>query len=328
MIILPNVSQKGIIMQKEGLDNSVLCLAKQGKVALLDGKLYGKVNSLGTRRELGSRHPNGDIMLSFLADGQKMIQPYYCRVVWLLSNGKIPNGHIVSHKNGEKGNNELDNLQLEEYCRDYNHPQRWSAEDVSWLESNYLIQSLPEMSKHLNRSTKAIRQKLRVLSAPQKRGAWALWTEEEDKMLTELYIQKKKVNEVANILGRSVNSVRLRANRILNAYRSDKHLQLHFRSENFYLSLKAKITRNTAGAKCCLCNYFKHIDLHHIDGDRKNNAIDNIASLCPNHHREVEAGEHPNEKLYCVWWRVYSDGSTTDKMDNRKEIKIRRCQNE
>lgn len=133
------------------------------------------------------------------------------------------------------------------------------------------------------------------------------WSEDEDNKLMELYKSNLSVEEVSKILNRSVSSIRLRASRYLNIYRSDKHIKEKFKSKNFYLSLKSKISSGTAGAKCCICGYDKHIDLHHIDGDRYNNMCENISSLCPNHHREVENSEHKDKKLYCIWWRVYSN---------------------
>lgn len=41
------------------------------------------------------------------------------------------------------------------------------------------------------------------------------------------------------------------------------------------------------GGKCEICGYCKHpeiLQVHHIDGDRKNNKIENLIVLCPNHH--------------------------------------------
>lgn len=86
------------------------------------------------------------------------------------------------------------------------------------------------------------------------------------------------------------------------------------------MSLKQTIRRGTSRSQCCLCDYSKYIDLHHIDGDNSNHIVQNIASLCPNHHREVENGDHTDKELYCLWWRVYSDGSLTDRYDNIEEI--------
>lgn len=37
--------------------------------------------------------------------------------------------------------------------------------------------------------------------------------------------------------------------------------------------------------KCLLCGFDKVVDLHHLDKNRKNNSINNMVGLCPNHHR-------------------------------------------
>ncbi len=37
--------------------------------------------------------------------------------------------------------------------------------------------------------------------------------------------------------------------------------------------------------KCVLCGFDKVTDLHHLDGDHKNNKSSNLVGLCPNHHK-------------------------------------------
>jgi len=37
--------------------------------------------------------------------------------------------------------------------------------------------------------------------------------------------------------------------------------------------------------KCLVCNESNIVDVHHIDGDHKNNDIENLLPLCPTHHR-------------------------------------------
>ena len=36
--------------------------------------------------------------------------------------------------------------------------------------------------------------------------------------------------------------------------------------------------------KCKICSFDKIVDLHHIDGNKKNNEKSNLMGLCPNHH--------------------------------------------
>jgi DNA polymerase III alpha subunit len=47
--------------------------------------------------------------------------------------------------------------------------------------------------------------------------------------------------------------------------------------------------------KCAICGWdITTPDVHHIDGDNKNNITSNLIYLCPNHHREVEFTRHIN----------------------------------
>lgn len=38
------------------------------------------------------------------------------------------------------------------------------------------------------------------------------------------------------------------------------------------------------GYKCFICEFDKIIKIHHIDGNHKNNVLENLVPLCPNHH--------------------------------------------
>jgi hypothetical protein len=189
---------------------------------------------------------------------------------------------------------------------------KWDAASDKYLMENYETISYQKLADHFGRSVHAIRNRLKILGAKRKRHC-ADWTIEEDALLKEMYEGGASVDEICEKLSRSTASVRLRASKKLAAYRDDRFLKLGFRSDkNFYYSLKTAINYKTAGAKCCLCGYAKHIDLHHKDGNRKNNHRLNISSLCPNCHREVENGEHKGKSLECIWWRVYSTGRTSE----------------
>jgi len=37
--------------------------------------------------------------------------------------------------------------------------------------------------------------------------------------------------------------------------------------------------------KCVVCEEYKVIDVHHLDGNRENNNVNNLIPLCPTHHR-------------------------------------------
>lgn len=42
--------------------------------------------------------------------------------------------------------------------------------------------------------------------------------------------------------------------------------------------------------ECLICGHKTSTDVHHWDGDGKNNKADNLVLLCPNHHREAHLG--------------------------------------
>jgi len=50
---------------------------------------------------------------------------------------------------------------------------------------------------------------------------------------------------------------------------------------------------NYYGLKCEICGYdecVRVLQVHHIDGNRENNAIENLIVLCPNHHAMITYG--------------------------------------
>lgn len=46
-------------------------------------------------------------------------------------------------------------------------------------------------------------------------------------------------------------------------------------------------TWNEVRKQCIICEFDKAVDLHHLDGNRKNNSRDNLIGLCPNHHKMI-----------------------------------------
>jgi hypothetical protein len=39
--------------------------------------------------------------------------------------------------------------------------------------------------------------------------------------------------------------------------------------------------------ECAVCGFSDVVEIHHIDEDHSNNAIENLVPLCPNHHRMI-----------------------------------------
>lgn len=116
------------------------------------------------------------------------------------------------------------------------------------------------------------------------------------------------------MMNKSQTVVRLRASRFFSGFRSDRHLRDIINVQNFYACFKLANQRGSIKSKCCLCKYDRYIHLHHIDGNRKNHHLSNVATLCPNHHGKITHGEHKKAKIYAIWWRKYSD-STLGKMN-------------
>ena len=49
---------------------------------------------------------------------------------------------------------------------------------------------------------------------------------------------------------------------------------------------------NHYGARCEICHYsvLKVLEVHHIDGNRTNNELNNLIVVCPTHHKEIALG--------------------------------------
>ena len=53
-----------------------------------------------------------------------------------------------------------------------------------------------------------------------------------------------------------------------------------------------KLTR-----RCVICGFDKIVELHHLDGNRKNNNRNNLIGLCPNHHKMFHTIKYKREIL-------------------------------
>lgn len=304
------------MIQKSKYDGHVIKLIESGNLEIdcENGVVRGsKIDMFGKRNVIGFS-ADGKFHITFLLNGKTVIYPL-CRAIYLAKHKIIKDRYKVYHIDGDVSNNRIENLSLAFSSRAFS-PLQWSKEEEDKLISLYQTNSYEKLSEMFGRSIKSIRHKIKNLSL-SKKDKRRKWTNTDDKLLETMYENRNvSINDIAIALGRSEDSVRLRANRICSKYRSDKHLRENFNEENFYLSIKRAKARGSAGLKCCLCDYDLFVELHHIDGNRKNNHISNISTLCPTHHVEVANNMHRDKKLYSIWWRIYSDGKRSEVKNN------------
>ena len=51
------------------------------------------------------------------------------------------------------------------------------------------------------------------------------------------------------------------------------------------------------GHECDVCGATGDLEVHHIDGDRSNNSLENLVPLCEEHHRAVHRGDDDVEEF-------------------------------
>lgn len=116
---------------KPDLENDMFFLKKVRNNEIL---VYedGKVINNKTKRKLGS-NPNGGYIRIGFKDYEinkiRLIQVN--RLVWLAFNGPIPEGITINHKNGNKIDNRLDNLELATYSEQTLHAFKLGLNKVS-----------------------------------------------------------------------------------------------------------------------------------------------------------------------------------------------------
>jgi hypothetical protein len=58
-----------------------------------------------------------------------------------------------------------------------------------------------------------------------------------------------------------------------------------------------KICFNKWEKKCVICGFDKVVDVHHLDHNNKNNDINNLVPLCPNHHMMLHTKKYNTEMV-------------------------------
>lgn len=88
----------------------------------------------------------------------------------------------------------------------FNEP--WSGEDIELL-TQYTQEgmSLDEMSNRLQRSKKAVRMRQQAMGIYTPKPVARLWSAEDDQTLKSMYTDGVSFEEIAENLGRTVNSI-------------------------------------------------------------------------------------------------------------------------
>lgn len=281
--------------QNSKLDKIILDKIRDGSISVdaETGLIYGISLDLSGKKKPIGHCTKGEFLLT-IVDGEHKRNAHISRIVWLSVHGPIPENKIISRVIG-KSDNSITNLKL---IDDEQH-KNWSKDELKYLSANF-DKPYSMLCDRLNRSYKGVYNKAKSLGLISHIQPIA-WSDSDDHKLLELKSKGISVAEIANILGRTYVSIVNRTRIILS--RRPK-----VSNKNFYRSLRDRIKCGVSIGFCCICDYNKHIELHHIDSNRKNNNILNICTLCPTHHTEADAGEISNEQLFSVWCDVSTTG--------------------
>jgi len=126
--------------------------------------------------------------------------------IWLINNYKLMKIHELSKYLGRtipSINNKLIKLN----CAKSIDKKHWTQKDINYLTDNYKKISIKTIAQNLHRSKKQVYCKLyaikHCIGNGRKRGG-----EEENQKLLILYNENKNLNEIKEILGLSINSIR------------------------------------------------------------------------------------------------------------------------
>ena len=114
-----------------------------------DGKIF---SNWGKHYMLGSPDRNGYLTICMRTKDKKSMVYLFHRVIWFYFNGEIPEGLEINHKDEDKSNNSLDNLEL------LTRPEniRYGTRAKRAAESNHIAQKGKQLSKeHLSNLRKA-----------------------------------------------------------------------------------------------------------------------------------------------------------------------------
>lgn len=324
-------------IQNSTKDYLILEYIKTGKIVIdaKNGFVYKKIE-LKSKRSIHDKNDNlqkvgylgydGKHLLFRATENDNRYSCYVCRAIYLSVHGHIPQNYEVFHKNNDCFDNRIENLDI----RIFTNPWKsisgfWDEKDIEELMRLAPTMSEAKLALHFKRSKHAIKLQLKKRGFDKGINKAIRWTKEEDEKLKKLYLTYKYTLEQITemMFPKKIGSVKKRIKKFYGKKKKMHPLKLEINKNNFCGSIKSRKENKNLKIKCCICGYDKWCDLHHIDGNNKNNHVSNISSLCPNHHREVEMGEHKNVLLYCIWWRIFKDGTILPEENNLKEVQER-----
>jgi len=181
----------------------------------------------------------------------------------------------------------------------------WSEEELDYLKNNAKNKSVEEMSNYLQRTPKAIRNRLEMIGISLrdlKNIKFESWSEEEDNFLKNNY-HLMTVKELQKHLDRTEKAIRSRKNTLglSNKYGKLRELrgkEYYVNSDGYYLTYNKEKNRLTSSHRIIYEQYYgiklkSNQYIHHIDGNKKNNKIDNLllCNGCKEHtsiHKQLE----------------------------------------
>jgi len=92
------------------------------------------------------------------------------------------------------------------------HGRKWTAKEVALLKELYPECPVGEIAKKLGRTVGAVENRAHQLGIKRKSYLDKLWTAEELQMIRELYPIYEDVQDIAERIGRSPSTVRVKAN--------------------------------------------------------------------------------------------------------------------
>lgn len=82
----------------------------------------------------------------------------------------------------------------------------------------------------------------------------------------------------------------------------DKNKAYNYRKwHNIDLETYRKIIK-----ECVICGFDKVVDLHHLDGNKKNSSETNLVGLCPNHHKMLHDFRYRKEVVSLLKEKGYN----------------------